>query len=207
MEIIIADDHKMVRKGIKLILEAAYPGIFVEEADDGVQLVKKVSQKKWDIIIADISMPGRSGVDVVKDIKQISPETPILILSTHPAEQYAIRIIKAGVSCYLTKESAPEELVEAVESLRHGRKYFTDEVVNLLAHKIDDRGGEKPHERLTDKEFDIMKQLAQGKSVTQISHSFSISKNTVSTYKARIFEKMQVMHVADLIRYAVDHQL
>lgn len=206
MKIIIADDHKMVRKGIKLILKEAFPLAIIGEADDGVDLVRKVSAEKWDIIISDISMPGRSGVEVVKDIKLLSPDTPILILTTHSPEQYAIRVIKAGVSCYLTKESAADELVEAIKSLHNGKKYFTDDVVDLLAFSMNHKDHGKPHEKLTDKEFEVMKQLASGKSLTQISHSFSVSKNTISTYKTKIFEKMKVLTVADIIRYAVNHQ-
>lgn len=197
----------MVRKGIKLLLTENYPGIHIEEASDGQELINKVAKEKWDIIISDISMPGRSGVEVIKDIKQLAPRTPILILSTHAAEQYAIRIIRAGVWCYLTKESAPDELINAIESLLKGKRYLTDEVIDLLASSIVDTENIKLHNKLTDKEFEVMQHLVHGKTVSEISNSFSVSKNTISAYKSKIFEKMQMTTTADLIRYSMENQL
>src|SRR6478735_12521732 len=207
MKIIIADDHAMVRKGIKLILSEAYPDMYVEEACDGNELLAKVRKQEWDIIISDITMPGRSGIEIIKELKQLAPQTPILILSTHPAEQYAVRVIKSGAACYLTKESAPEELIKAIEALSQGKRYFSEEVVEIMTESIDNNYLDKLHNTLTDKEFEVLKQLASGKTVSEISAFFSLSRNTVSLYRTRIFEKIQVTNTADLVRYSIENQL
>jgi two-component system invasion response regulator UvrY len=207
MRVIIADDHVMVRRGIRLILSEAYPDMHIDEAGDGNELLAKVRKGEWDIIISDISMPGRSGIEVIKELKQLAPQTPILILSTHPAEQYAVRVIKSGASCYLTKETAPEELIKAIEALREGKRYFSEEVIEIMTESIDNNYLDKPHNNLTDKEFEIMKQLATGKTVAEISAFFSVSRNTISLYKTRVFEKLQVTNKADLVRYSIENQL
>jgi len=207
MKIIIADDHAMVRKGIKLILSEAYPDMYVEEACDGNELLAKVRKQEWDIIISDITMPGRSGIEVIKELKQLAPQSPLLILSSHPAEQYAVRVIKSGAACYLTKESAPEELIKAIEALSQGKRYFSEEVVKIMTESIDVNYLDKPHNSLTDKEFEILKQLANGKTISEISGFFSLSRNTVSLYRTRIFEKIQVNNTADLVRYSIENQL
>jgi two-component system invasion response regulator UvrY len=207
MRIIIADDHTMVRKGIRLILSEAYPGMHIEEACDGNELLAKVCRQEWDIIISDISMPGRSGIEVIKELRQLAPQTPLLILSSHPAEQYAVRVIKSGAACYLTKESAPEELIKAIEALSEGKRYFSEEVIQIMTESIDNNYLDKLHNNLTDKEFEILKQLASGKTVSEISAFFSLSRNTVSLYRTRIFEKIQVSNTADLVRYSIENQL
>lgn len=207
VKIIVAEDHLLVRNGIRAILHDAYPDACIDEAGDGGELLCKVKNEKWDIIISDISMPGRSGIEVIKEVRQLAPKTPILILSSHPAEQYAIRIIKAGVSCYLTKESAPEELIRAIETLLAGKKYFTQEVVELLMACVDGNDAGQLHTKLTDREFEIMLELSSGKTVSEICSIFSVRKNTISIYKTKILEKLQMANTADLIRYSVERGL
>jgi two-component system invasion response regulator UvrY len=207
VKIIIADDHQLIRKCISLILTDTYKDICIEEVSNGQELLAKVRAEKWDIIISDISMPGRSGMEVIKEIRQLSPATPLLVFSSHPPEQYALRIIKAGVSCYLTKESASEELISAIEQLRKGKKYFTQEVTELLASSIEDNCVGKAHTKLTDREFEVMKHLVSGKTPSEISRSFSVSRNMVSVYKTRIFQKLQMDTTADLVRYAIENHL
>jgi two-component system invasion response regulator UvrY len=207
MKIIIADDHVLVRKGIKLILDEAYSDVRIEEAGDGAELLCKIKHEGWDIIISDISMPGRSIMEVIKEIRQVVPKTPILILSSYPAEQYAMRIIKAGVSCYLTKESAPEELIKAIEALRAGKRYFSQDVVELLTASVDENETDQPHTCLTDREFEVMRELSAGKTVAEISSTFSVSKNTISIYKTRILKKLRMANITELIRYTVEKGL
>ena len=207
MKIVIADDHVLVRKGIRLILTDAYADIRIEEAGDGEELLDKVKNERWDIIISDISMPGRSGIEIIREIRQAAPKTPILILSSHPAEQYAMRILRAGASCYLTKESATEELIKAVETLCTGKRYFSQEVVELLTASVDENDCGQLHAKLTDREFEVMRQLTTGKTVSELSSKLSVSRNTVSIYKTRILEKLQVANTVDLIRYSVEKGL
>ncbi len=207
MKIIIADDHVLVRKGVRLILNEAYLNVHIEEAGDGEELLRKVKNERWDIIISDISMPGRSGMEIIKELLLLAPKTPVLILSSHPAEQYAMRVIKAGVACYLTKESAPEELIRAIETLRAGKRYFSQDVVELLTASVDDCIIRQPHAMLTDREFEVMRELTAGKTVSEISSIFSVSKNTISVCKTKILEKLQMASTADLIRYSIEKGL
>lgn len=207
MRILIADDHVVVRKGLKMILAEAYPHAFIEEVSDTADLLAQASRFEWNIIISDISMPGRSGAEVIKELKRIAPQSPILILSTHPPEQYAIRTIKSGASGYLTKESAPEELVKAIEYLRAGKRYITNEVADLLAESIEFNYKEDTHKSLTDREFEIFKQIVEGKGVTEIAAILSVSKNTISASRKRILEKMQLQTTTDLIKYAIEKNL
>jgi two-component system, NarL family, invasion response regulator UvrY len=207
MKILIADDHNIVRKGIKLILAEAYPLAEIEDVTDSAELVNKATKKHWTVIISDITMPGRPGIDVIKELKDHSPETPILILSAHSAEEYAVRSIKAGASGYLTKESAPDELIKAVEYILTGKRYLTSEVTELL---IDANGldiEKAPHETLSNREFEVMKLLASGQSIADMAETLSLSSNTVSTYRARIMEKMHIHTNTELIKYAIYHKL
>ena len=207
MRILIADDHIVVRKGLKMILADAYPHSHIEEVSDTADLLAQASKSEWNIIISDISMPGRSGAEVIKELKLVAPQTPILILSTHPPEQYAIRTIKSGASGYLTKESAPEELVKAVEYLRAGKRYLTAEVADLLAESLAFDYKEDLHKSLSDREFEIFKQIVAGKTVTEIAGILSVSKNSISASRSRILEKMQLQTTTDLIKYALEKNL
>jgi DNA-binding NarL/FixJ family response regulator len=208
MNILIGDDHSVVRKGLRTILADAFPEAVIEEACDGLELLNKSLQQNWSIIISDISMPGRTGIEVLKEVREVKPKQPILILSVHSPEQYAVRTLKAGASGYLTKESAPEELVKAVQHILGGRKYITPEVAELLVdvHGSGD-SSKKPHEILSDREFEVLKLIASGKTVSQVAEILSLSIHTISTYRSRILEKMHMSTNAELTKYAVTSEL
>lgn len=205
--ILIADDHSVVRKGLKQILQEAFPSAHIADVADAEDLIKKVMLEEWDVVISDISMPGRSGLDVLQQIKQNHPKLPVLILSMHPEDQYAIRVLKAGASGYLNKETATEELVTAVNRLLLGKKYITSSIAERLATSLDQDGEKLPHEYLSDREFEVLKLLASGKSVSDIAHQLSLSVTTVSTYRARIMIKMNLKTNADLTLYAIEKKL
>jgi two-component system, NarL family, invasion response regulator UvrY len=204
---LIADDHTVVRKGLKQILLEAYPSAWIEEVVDAEKLFNKVMEEEWDVVISDISMPGRSGLEVLQQIRQTKPKLPILILSVHPEDQYAIRVLKAGASGYLNKDSAPEELVKAVNRVLLGKKYITSSIAERLATTLDLDGDKMLHEYLSDREFEVLKLLASGKSVSDIAQQLSLSVTTVSTYRARIMAKMNLKTNADLTLYAVENKL
>ena len=205
--ILIADDHSVVRKGLKQILQDEFPSAFIAEVADAEELLKKIMMEEWDIVITDISMPGRSGLDVLNQIRQSHPKLPFLILSMYPEDQYAIRVLKAGASGYLNKDSAPEELVKAVNRVLLGKKYITPSIAEKLVTTFDHNAGELIHECLSDREFEVLKLLASGKSVSDISEQISLSVSTISTYRARIMTKMNLKTNADLTLYSIDHKL
>ncbi len=191
MNILIADDHTVVREGLKQILTGVSGVTQIDGVTDGNELMEKIKEKDYDVVVLDISMPGKSGLEVLKELKILKPKLPVLMLSIHPEGQYAVRVLKAGASGYLTKDSASEELVTAVEKIFSGQKYITPS----LAEKLADFswGGDKlPHEKLSDREFEVFKMFAAGKTVKEIADNLFISVKTVSTYKVRIFEKMNL---------------
>jgi two-component system invasion response regulator UvrY len=205
--IIIADDHTVVRKGLKQILLDSFPSAHVEEVGDAEDLLKKVTSEEWDVVITDISMPGRSGLDVLQQMRLDHPKLPILILSVHPEEQYAIRVLRAGASGYLNKDSAPEDLVKAVNRVLLGKKYITPSIAEKLATTLEQDSEKSPHEYLSDREFEVLKLLAAGRSVSDIAEQISLSASTVSTYRARIMVKMNLKTNADLTLYCIEHKL
>jgi len=207
IRILIADDHAIVRTGMKQILLEQYPSADVAEAGDAETLVAKVVEGGWDIVITDMNMPGRSGLDALHQIKQIDPALPVLIMSMYPEDQYALRVIKAGASGYLGKETIHDNLVNAIETVRKGKRFITPSIAEKLADAIDTAKKSEPHELLSDREFDVFKLLANGKSVTDIATQLSLSATTVSTYRSRILEKMQMKSNAELARYAVENKL
>lgn len=207
MKILIADDHSVVRKGLRLILAEAYPNAVIQEVGDAVDLLKKASKETWTVIISDISMPGRSGVETIKELKELVPKTPVLILSVHAAEEYAVRTIKAGASGYLTKDSAPDELVKAVETIVGGRRYITADIAELLADSYNENLDKDIHQHLSDRELEVFKLLSAGKSISDMANTLSLSVNTISTYRARILEKMHMHNNTELIKYAIEHKL
>jgi two-component system invasion response regulator UvrY len=208
MRILIADDHAVIRRGLKQILLDEYPSAEIDEAADAEAAIKKSITSHWDIIISDLSMPGRSGLDLVQHIKQNFPKLPVLILSIHPEEQYAIRALKAGAAGYLNKEAAPEELVMAVQRVLQGRKYISASIAEKMADELDkEKSNKASHELLSDRELDVFKLIAGGTSVTDISEKLSLSITTVSTYRARIMNKMNMKSNADLTRYALENNL
>ncbi len=207
IRILIADDHSVVRQGLERILIKEFPSAFIEQVPDGERMIKRVMESEWDLVISDLSMPGRSGLEALRQIKEHLPRLPILILSVHPEEHYAIRVLKAGASGYLSKNMAPEELINAVHRVLLGRKYITPSVAEKLAEQINTDVEQLPHAQLSDREFEVLKLVASGKSLTEIADELSISATTVSTYRARIMTKMNMKTNADLTRYAIANNL
>lgn len=207
MRILIADDHAILRKGLKEILLEEYPSAHIEEVGDADTLFKKSMNSEWDVIITDLSMPGRSGLEALREIKQYSPKIPVLVLSIYPEDQYATRVLKAGASGYINKDTAPTELVKAVQRVLQGRKYITASTAEKLANNLRTDTDKAPHELLTDREFDVMKFLASGKPVLEIANLLSLSPTTISTYRARILDKMNLKNNSDLTRYALNNEL
>ena len=207
LRILIADDHMVVRKGLKQILLEEFPTAHIEDVPDAEGMIKKIMNAKWDVVVSDLSMPGRSGLDALQQIKQINANLPVLILSIHPEEHYALRVLKAGASGYLSKGSASEELVRAVQTVLLGKKYISASVAEKLATNFYSDSAKQAHELLSDREFDVMKQLAIGKSVSEIADILSLSVTTISTYRARIMSKMNLKTNSDLTKYAIENNL
>jgi two-component system invasion response regulator UvrY len=204
---LIADDHSLIRKGLSTLLREEFPGAQVSEVTDSFALIKEAVVQKWDLIISDISMPGRNILETLKQLKKILPATPVLILSVHPEDQYVVRALKAGASGYLNKESHPEELLKAVRQLLQGKKYISAEGAEKLAASFGNDPNQLPHEKLSEREFDVLKRIASGKTVSEIAASLSLSVNTISTYRSRILEKMGMGNNAELTLYAVENKL
>ena len=207
LRILIADDHAIIRKGLKQILLEEYPSAIIEEVGDAEAVINKTIGNEWDIIICDLSMPGRSGLDVLQHVKQNFLKMPVLILSIHPEEQYAIRAIRGGAAGYLSKDAATEELVKAVQRILQGRKYISASLAEIMASELDQDVTKPPHELLSDREFHVFKLIAAGKAVSEIAEQLSLSITTVSTYRARILEKMDIKTNADMTRYALEKKL
>jgi len=207
MKILIADDHAVVRQGLKQILAEAFKHASFGEAANGQQALERVWKESWDVVILDLTMPGRSGLEVLKEIKQSNPKLPVLILSMHPEDQFAVRLLKAGASGYMTKESAAEELVGAVNKVIRGGTYVSAAFGEKLASFLASNGHALPHENLSDREFLILRLIASGKPVGLIARELSLSVKTVSTYRVRLLEKMSMTNNAQLVQYAFQHRL
>ena len=207
LRILIADDHTVVRKGLKQILLDKFPAAFIQEVADAEELIKHVMDAQWDVVISDLSMPGRSGLDALQQIKLSHPKLPVLILSIHPEEQYALRALKSGAAGYLSKDTAPDELVKAVQKVLLGKKYISQSIAEKLASTFSSATSMNAHENLSDREFDVMKLLANGKSVSEIADMLSLSVTTVSTYRARVMVKLDLKSNSDLTKYALEHKL
>jgi len=208
IHILIADDHAIIRKGLKQVLLEQYPSAIIEEANDAEEVIRKAMTGDFNIIICDLSMPGRSGLDVVQYIKQNFPKMPILILSLYPEEQYAIRALKAGASGYLSKEAAPTEMIKAVQMVLQGHKYISSSIAEKMVENLGQGSSAKvPCEFLSDREFDIFKRIASGTRVFEIAQKLSLSISTVSTYRTRILTKMGMKTNAQLTRYCLDNKL
>lgn len=207
MRILIADDHAIVRKGLKQLLIEEYPAAQVGEAGDADEVAKKAMFQEWDVVICDLNMPGRSGLDALKQIKQVVPQLPVLIMSMYPEEQFAIRVLKAGAAGYLNKASIHDELTKAIEAVLRGKRFITPNVAEILAGEIQAETTKPLHDLLSDREFEVLKLMASGKTLAEIAIELSLSPTTISTYRSRILEKLQVKTNADLIRYALEHNL
>jgi DNA-binding NarL/FixJ family response regulator len=204
---LIADDHTVVRKGLKQILLEAFPSALVEEVTDAEGMLKMVFTQNWDVVISDISMPGRSGLEVLQQVKQHYPKLPVLILSVHSEDLYALRVLKSGAAGYLNKDSAPEQLVAAVNRVMQGKKYITPAIAEKLANSLDQDMEKSSHEYLSDREFEVLKLLAAGRAVSDIATRLSLSVTTISTYRARIMTKMSLKTNAELTLYAIENKL
>jgi two-component system, NarL family, invasion response regulator UvrY len=207
IKILMADDHAIVRRGLRQILNEGAAPCQVEEAVNGQEVLSKVYDGSFDILVLDISLPDRNGLELVREIKSVKPKLPILMLSIHPEDQYAIRALKAGVSGYLNKESAPEQLVQAIQRIVAGGRYISPSLAEALAANVGGNTEALPHESLSDREFTVLLRIGAGKSVSEIADELGLSVKTVSTYRARILEKMNMNSNADLIRYVIEHNL
>jgi DNA-binding NarL/FixJ family response regulator len=209
IRIFIADDHAIIRKGLKQILSETSDMIAAEEAGDGAEALRKIytNNYDYDVILLDISMPGLDGLEILRQVKRKKPHLPVLMLSVYPEEQYAIRSLRAGASGYLTKESAPHELIEAIRKISKGGKFVTATLAEKLIAELDIYVERPTHEKLSDREYQVMCMSARGKTLKEIAHELSLSVQTVSTYKKRILEKMQMNSFAEVIRYAVQYRL
>lgn len=208
IRILIADDHDILRAGLKHILQDSGDIVVAGEASDGYQVLTQVRAEKWDAIVLDLSMPGKSGIELIKQIKGEFPRLPILILSMHKEDLYAVRALKAGASGYLCKDSAETLLVQAIRKVAAGGLFIDQAVAEKLAvDMLTGVTGGAPHSRLTDREYQIFLLVARGRGVTDISRQLNLSVKTVSTHKTRILEKMELANTADLIHYAIRHNL
>lgn len=204
-KIILADDHSFIRVGLIQILSDEYPTVEITEVGDGESLINEVSKNDFELVISDLDMPGRSGLEALIQIKLIKPNLPVLILSIYTEDLYAIRVLKAGASGYLNKNAAPYELITAIQRISLGRKYITSELAEkLLIHLDSDK---EPHELLSNREFEIFKLLAVGKTITQIAEMLSLALTTVSTHRSRIMDKLGLSNNSELTRYAITHNI
>jgi DNA-binding NarL/FixJ family response regulator len=202
--IILADDHSFVRLGLVQILKDEYPSAEIKEVGDGETLIREATLHEWDLVITDLDMPGRSGIEALEQIKLIKPDLPVLILSIYPEDLYAVRVFKAGASGYLNKNAAPEELIIAIKRIELGRKYITPDLAEKLLQVESDK---RPHELLSNREFEIFKLFALGRTVTQIAEALSLAPTTVSTNRRKIMEKLNLSTNAELTRYAIANHI
>jgi two-component system invasion response regulator UvrY len=207
ISILIADDHAILRRGLKEILADELDSAILEEAGNAQEVLAQIQNRAWDLVILDITMPGRSGLDILRDLQQLRPKLPVLVLSMHPENQYAKRVLRAGAAGYMNKETAPKELVKAVRKVLAGGRYVSAALAEKLAADLSADAARLPHERLSDREFEVLRMIASGKTASQIAEELHLSVTTVSTYRARILEKMGMTNNAELMRYAIDNRL
>jgi DNA-binding NarL/FixJ family response regulator len=207
IKVLIADDHPIVRQGLRQILAGTTDLAVAGEAVNGQEALDQVRAGSWDVLVLDMTMPGRSGFDILKELKHDQPHLPVLVLSMHAEEQFAVRVLKAGASGYLTKENAPEELVKAIRKVVSGGKYISPGLAESLAFGLDAASGRSPHETLSDREFQVMRLMASGKTLAEIAEALSLSAKTVSTYRTRLLEKLNLKTNAELVRYALENGL
>ena len=207
IKILIADDHPIVRAGFKQVISDMPDMLVADEAGKGQEVLHLIGKKDYDLVLLDISMPGRSGLEILKDLKNEKPKLPVLILSIYPEEQYAIRALRAGASGYMTKASAPNELILAIRKISEGGKYISASLAEKLAYYLDGDAAKPPHETLSDREYQVMLMIASGKTVTEIANELCLSVKTISTYRTHILEKMKMKNNAEITLYAVQNKL
>ncbi len=207
MRIMIVDDHAVVRRGLIALLSDEFPGAVFGEASDTLQALTHLRQSKWNVALLDITLPGKSGLDLLKELKAEWPRLPVLVLSGHPEDQFAVRVLKAGAGGYMTKESAPEELAKAIRKILAGGQYVSPTLAEMLAVGVRKDSTRTPHETLSDREYEVMSHIAAGKTVTEIAEELSLSAKTISTYRTRVLEKLGVKNSAKIVQYAVRNGL
>ena len=207
LRILIVDDHAIVRQGLKQIVAEEFEPAVLGEAGSAQALVEAVRDQEWDVVVLDINLPDQSGLEVLRQVKELRPTLPVLILSIHPEEQYAVRALKSGASGYLTKESAPEELIAAMRKVMGGGRYVSSSLAEQLAINLSLEHDIPMPRGLSDREHQVIERIAQGKTVTQTAGELSLSIKTISTYRARLLKKLRLKTTAQLIRYALDNQL
>ena len=207
IRILIADDHSVVRQGLQQIVSERMNMTVAAEAASGQEALDLVRGNEFDVAIIDIAMPGRGGLDILRDLKAARPDMKVIVLSMYSEEQYAVRSLRDGASAYLTKTSAPDELVLAIETVAAGRRYITPSIADRLAGYIEDSTTRPVHELLSDREMQVLVLIGSGKTVSEIAEELTLSVKTVSTYRSRVLEKMALASNADLIRYAIHHRL
>jgi DNA-binding NarL/FixJ family response regulator len=207
IKLLIADNHVVVRRGLKRILADAPDIVVAGEAASGEEVLNAVRGEDWDAVVLDITMPGSSGLDVLKQLKHERPQLPVLILSVHAEEQYAVRALRAGAAGYMAKNAAPTALVEALRRIVNGRRYVSSDLAELLASEMAGGNEARPHHRLSDREFQVMLMIASGRTIMDIAEGLALSPKTVSTYRRRLLQKMGLASNADLIRYTMQNRL
>lgn len=207
INVLIADDHPIVRQGLRQILSGTADMEVAGEAVNSQEALDQVRIGGWDVLVLDMTMPGRSGFDILKELKHEQPDLPVLVLSIHAEEQFAVRVLKAGASGYLTKENAPAELIKAIRKVVSGGKYISRSLAETLAIGLDTASEQPRHAALSDREFQVMQMMASGKTLAEIAEDLSLSTKTVSTYRTRLLEKMNLKTNAEIIRYALENEL
>ncbi len=207
MKIIVADDHSIVRKGIQLIVEEHFPESEIDEANNGDDLLDKIKLKNYQLVILDISMPGRDTLDTLRTLKRMYPNLPVLMFSMNPEKAFAIRMLKAGANGYISKDCSQDELVEAIKLVSSGKGYITSTVTELLANEIREGSEKLPHEKLTDREFQIMLMIAEGFTLDEIAQKLFLSKNTVSNHRNNILKKLELRNNSEVTIYAIKNDL
>lgn len=207
LRVLIADDHPIVREGLKRLIQDEFESAVVDEASTGQGAIEKIRGQGYDLVILDIHFPDKSGLEVLKEAKRLKESQPVLMLSVYSEEMYALRALKAGADAYLTKESAPYELIAAIQTVRQGHKYMKSTVANKLAGTLGNQQPRVPHSLLSDRELEVLRMFVNGNTLKEIGHALIISEKTVSTYRARILMKLRLRTTVDLIRYALDQGL
>ena len=207
VKILVIDDHEIVRRGVKQILEETFLLVEVGEADSGQKGMAAVQQQPWDLAIVDINLPDQSGLELLGELHRTRPRLPLMVLSLHPEEQYAVRVFRAGAMAYLTKQTAPEELARAVKQVLSGRMYVTASLGEHMAGSLNKSSADPVPSTLSEREREVLVRIAQGQSLKNIAQSLTLSAKTVSTYRGRLLDKLQLTTTAELIRYALDHHL
>lgn len=207
IRILLVDDHAIVRRGLRSLLADAFADAAFGEASHAEEALEQLGKKVWDVALLDITLPGKSGLDLLKELKAARPKLPVLVLSVHPEDQFAVRALKAGAEGYMTKESAPEELVLAIRKILAGGRYVSPALAEKLAWSVGKDFKRTAHETLSDREHEVMCLIASGRTVTEIAAELSLSVKTISTYRARILEKLGVKNSAEITRYAIQNGL